>query len=135
MSDDKNEKIKVVMLRPGKLAKVEEIGTKLEDLQAVVEGMIEPAYYFPDPVCLVVNDEGKINGMPLNRGVRDKEGNLIDIIAGPAFICDCSGENFASLSDEMLKKYSEEFKYPEKFFRINDEIRGVKYSPNREHER
>ena len=135
MSDENNEKIKVVMLEPGKLARVEEIGTKLEDLHAVVKGMIEPAYYFPDPVCLVVNDEGKINGMPLNRGVRDKEGNLIDIIAGPAFICDCSGESFASLSDEMIEKYSKEFKYPEQFFRINDEIKGMKYSPNREYER
>ncbi len=129
------EKIKVVLLEPGKLARVAEIGTQLEDLQAVVDGMIEAAYYFPEPVCLVVNDEGKINGMPLNRGVRDQNGKLIDIIAGTAFICDCSGENFGSLNDNQLKKYLQEFRYPEHFFKVNDEIQGVKYNPNRSRER
>ena len=129
------EKIKVVLLEPGKLARIAEIGTKLEDLQAVVGGMIEAAYYFSAPVCLVVNDEGKINGMPLNRGVRDGSGKLIDIIAGTAFICDCSGENFGSLNDDQLKKYADEFKYPEHFFKVNDEIQGVKYNPNRSRER
>ncbi len=133
--EKRDDKIKVVLLEPGKLARVTEIGTELEDLQAVVDGMIEAAYYFPEPVCLVCNDEGKINGMPLNRGVRDREGKLIDIIAGPAFICDCSGENFGSLNDNQLKKYAEEFKYPEHFFKVNDEIQGVKYNPNRSRER
>lgn len=135
VQEKRPEKIKVVLLEPGKLARVAEIGTKLEDMQAVVDGMIEAAYYFPEPVCLVVNDEGKINGMPLNRGVRDESGKLIDIIAGTAFICDCSGENFGSLNDKQIKKYSEQFKYPEHFFRVNDEIQGVKYNPERSKER
>lgn len=129
------EKIKVVLLEPGKLARIAEIGTKLEDLQAAVGGMIEAAYYFPEPVCLVCNDEGKINGMPFHRGIRDADGKIIDIIAGPAFICDCSGENFGSLTDDQLKKYADEFKYPEHFFKVNDEIQGVKYNPNRSRER
>ncbi len=135
VQEKRPEKIKVVLLEPGKLARVAEIGTKLEDLQAVVDGMIEPAYYFSEPVCLVVNDEGKINGMPLNRGVRDENGKLIDIIAGTAFICDCSGENFGSLNDKQLKRYTDQFKYPEHFFRINSEIQGVKYNPDRSKER
>lgn len=132
----KPEKIMVVLLEPGKLSRTAEIGTTLEDMQSVVDGMIEAAYYLPDPdVCLVVNEEGKVNGLPLNRGVRDKDGHLIDIIAGTAFICDCSGENFGSLSDEQIKKYSGEFKFPEHFFRVNGEIQGVKFNPNRDRER
>lgn len=123
------EKIKVVLLEPGKLAREAEIGTTLEDLQKIVGGNIEPGYFFNEPVCLIVNEEGKIQGLPLNRGVYDENKNLLDVIAGTAFICDCSGENFGSLSDEQIKKYTKEFKYPERFYKVNDEIRGVKYDP------
>lgn len=128
------EKMRVVLLEPGKLARAAEIGTKLEDLQRVVGGNIEAAYYFEEPVCMVVNEEGKINGLPLNRGVRDN-GKLVDIIAGTAFICDCSGENFGSLSDAQIKKYVDEFKFPEQFFKRNNEIQGIKFNPNRAKER
>ena len=101
----KPERIKVVLLEPDKYAKVAEIGTSLEELQAVVDGFIEPFYPFDEEVCIVCNDEGKIAGMPLNRGVYDKDKNLLDIIAGTAFICSCRDENFGSLTDEQIKKY------------------------------
>lgn len=124
-----HEKMKVVLLEPGKLAREAEIGTTLKDLQKIVGGNIEPGYFFNEPVCLIVNEEGKIQGLPLNRGVYDENKNLIEVIAGTAFICDCSGENFGSLSDEQLKKYTKEFKYPERFYKVNDEIKGVKFDP------
>lgn len=129
VEEKKPDKIKVVLLEPGKTARTAEIGTELEDLQNAVGGNIEPAYYFDEPVCFVVNDEGKINGMPLNRAVYDNDGKMIDIIAGTAFICDCSTECFKSLSDEQIKKYTEQFKLPEKFYRAGDEIKAVKYQP------
>lgn len=124
------EKLKVLILEPNKIARVAEIGRELEDLQQVVGGLIEPAYYLDDPnCCLVVNDEGKINGMPLNRAIYDKDGQMIDIIAGTAFICDCSTERFKSLSDEQIEKYAKQFKLPEKFYRMGDEIKAVPYQP------
>lgn len=131
------EKIKVVLLEPGKLARETEIDASLEGMQKVVGGLIEPVYCFQEPVCCIVNEEGKITGLDLNRGIYDEKKQLVDIIAGTAFICDCSGENFGSLTDEQLKKYSKQFKYPEKFFKINDQIKGVPFNPNKnkEHER
>lgn len=130
------EKMKVVLLEPGKIARTAEIGTSLKDLQTVVGGNIEAAYYFDEPVCVVLNDEGKLQGLPLNRGIYDEDKKLVDIISGTAFICDCSGENFGSLSDDQLKKYTKDFKYPERFYRINNEIKGVPFNPkNKEHER
>ena len=72
--------------------------------------------------------------MPLNRAVRDGK-EIIDIIAGPCFICDCRSENFASLSDEQLQRFSKQYKYPERFFQVNDEIKAVPYKPNKEQER
>ena len=119
-------KIKVVFLEPLKVAEVREIDASLEGMQKAVRGCIEAAYYFEGAECVICNDEGKINGMSLNRGVYADDGTLIDIIAGPAFICDCSGENFDSLSDELIEKYLEEFRYPEVFFNIKGEITGIK---------
>lgn len=125
----KNKMIKVVYLEPGKLAEIKDIDSSLEGLQETVDGFIETYYPFPEETCIVCNDEGKINGMKLNRGVYDENNKLIDIIAGPCFICDCSGENFDSLDEERLNKYSEQFKYPEEFFRVGGEIHGMKIKP------
>lgn len=124
------EKIKVVILEPDKVARVAEIGTSLEDLQKVVGGYIE-VYPYPDDTdcCFILNEEGKINGLPLNRAVHGADGKIADIIAGTAFICDGTGENFGSLNDEKLKTYSKKFKLPEKFYRTDEGIMAVPYQP------
>ncbi len=130
------EKIKVVLLEPGKIARTAEIGTSLKDLQRMVGGYIETAHFFDEPVCLVCNEEGKVRELPINRGIYDKNKKLIDVIVGTAFICDCSGEEFGSLSDEQIKKYTKKLMYPEKFYFNGNEIVGKKFNPNnREHER
>ena len=41
----------------------------------------------------VCNEESKINGMRPNRSVKNDDGAMVDFIFGPAFICDCRGEN------------------------------------------
>ena len=124
------EKIRVVIVEPGKYAREAEIGTELSDLQEVCEGWIQTYYPFEEMVCIVCNDEGKINGMPLNRGIRDEEtGEIIDIIAGPFFICDCSTENFGSLSQEQVDRYLEQFRKPERFYQLGEEIVAVPYEP------
>lgn len=126
------EIIRVVYLEPGRLARTIEIGTELEDLQrAVGGGLIEPYSPFDEPVCIVCNDEGKFNGMRPNRAARNEDGRIENIIFGPFFICDCSGENFGGLAEEQLKRYSEQFRYPEHFFRdmFSGEIKAVRYDP------
>lgn len=124
-----NEKITVVMLEPGKVARTAEIGSSLADLQKAVGGMIEAYYPFDEEVCIVCNDEGKFNGMSPCRAVYDPEGQMMDIIFGPCFICDCRGENFGSLSQDQIKRYTEQFKNPERYFRIDGEIKAVPYEP------
>lgn len=111
--------IKVVLLEPNKLARVSEIDSSLSGMQKIVGGLIEPVYCFEDPVCIVVNEEGKLLGLDINRGIFDQNKTLLDVIMGTAFICDCSGERFDSLSDEMISKYLNLFKYPEKLFKVN----------------
>ena len=106
----------------------------MEDLQAVVGGYIEAVYPFEENVCIVCNEEGKINGLPLNRAMRDDSGAVYDAIAGTAFLCDCSGERFGSLSEEQCRRYQRQFRNPEQFVRIGGEILAIPYHP-REHDK
>jgi len=134
--EDNKETIRVVYCEPGRLARTIEIGTELVDLQhAVGGGLIEPYYPFEEEVCIVCNDEGKFNGMRPCRAVYGEDGKMMDIIFGPFFICDCSGEDFASLSDEQLERYANQFRYPENYLRINGEIKAIKYDPTRDRDK
>ena len=102
---ENEKKIKVVLLEPGKLARAAEIDASLAGMQKTVGGLIEPFYPFEEQVCIVCNEESKINGMRPNRSVKNDDGVMVDFIFGPAFICDCRGENLDSLSDEQIDRY------------------------------
>ncbi len=124
--------ITVVKCEPGKMAEVITINSELESLQENVGGGFIQAYYpFEEQVCIVCNDEGKINGMSLNRAIYDK-GKITEIIAGPFFICDSSTTNFKSLSKEQQEKYLKQFKYPEQFIKVNGHILAIPFNPTKE---
>ena len=127
-----DERIRVVLCEPGKIARITEIGTGLEELQATVGGLIETYYPFAEEVCIVCNDEGKINGMQPCRAVFDEEHRIQDIVFGPFFICSCRGMDFSSLDPEQLDRYSRMFRCPENYYRIDGEIRAVPYVPRRD---
>lgn len=127
--------ITVVMVEPGKVARTAKIGLKLEDMQKAVGGYIEACYPFEEEVCIVCNEEGKFNGMVPNRALYDDEKNIVDMIFGPFFICDCSGENFGSLNKEQLERYTEKYRYPEKLFRSGDKLVAVPYKPQEQKEK
>ena len=76
------EKMTVLVVEPMKEPYVKEIAPGLHSLQAEVGGDIATAYPFSDPVGLVCNDEGKLIGLELNRGLRDEHGEIYDIMAG-----------------------------------------------------
>ncbi len=229
------DKIRVVLLEPGKVAKITEINHTLADMQSIVHGDIEAFYPYEEEVCIVCNEEGKLNGSALNRAIyaeptekemtygemvsafREAERNgkhmegyivftedsfkepypeaartycissnnkafqpnmggysiygsaldgsdpmvrleqymaaekggangwkiercymkedsreMLDIIAGTCFICDCSGEDFGSLTEEQANRYAKQFKLPENFIRIGEEIRAIPFKPMEE---
>ena len=132
---ENEKKIKVVMLEPGKLARTAEIDASLAGMQKVVGGLIEPFYPFDEQVCIVCNEESKINGMRPNRSVKNDDGVMVDFIFGPAFICDCRGENLDSLSDEQIDRYGKMFRYPEHLARVNGTLFGIPYRPQPAQER
>ena len=108
---------------------VKEIDPGLHALQAEVGGDIAASYPFDDPVGLVLNDEGKLIGLDLNRSLRDEHGEIYDIVAGTFLVVGLGSESFASLPPDMIQKYTEQFKRPELFASINGQIVSVPVEP------
>ena len=121
----KAEKIIVLVLEPGKEPYVKSIDNTLLSLQKEVGGYIQAVYPYEDPVAIICNEEGKINGLPLNRALRDDEGTIYDIIAGTFLITGLTEDSFGSLDNKLAEKYSEKFKTPEVFARFNGRIIAV----------
>ena len=45
-------------------------------MQAMVGGDIEVTYPFEDEVAIILNESGKINGLPLNRAIYTEDGDM-----------------------------------------------------------
>ena len=132
----KDEKIKVLMVEPGKKAYEKEIGTSLQEMYAALDcECIQTFYPYEDLVVIVCDDEGKINHIRPNRAIYGEDGKMMDVICGKFFIADCSTSSFKSLPDNMMEKYKKQFLLPERFCRINGEILAVKFDPSREEAR
>ena len=123
------EKLTVLVVEPMKEPYVKEIDPGLHALQAEVGGDIAASYPFDDPVGLVLNDEGKLIGLDLNRSLRDEHGEIYDIAAGTFLVVGLGSESFASLPPDMIQKYTEQFKRPELFASINGQIVSVPVEP------
>lgn len=125
------EKISVIFVEPNKYPKMIEIENTLEAMQEIVVGYIEEYMPFEDEVAIVCNEEGKVNGLPLNRAVYGKDKEILDIIAGKFFIAyaPAEAENFQNMPKELADKYLKEFKYPERFYHTENGIEVKAYKP------
>lgn len=117
--------IRVVLCKPRKKACITTIANTLESLQQIVGGCIEAIYPFDDPVAIICNEEGKINGLELNRALQDENGRVYDILAGTFLIVGLGKEDFASLTPEYQEKYRKLFEFPEVFLSANGGILAV----------
>ena len=117
--------MQVLAIEPNKTAYEAEIGNELLDMQKLVGGYIQATYPFEEPTALICNEDGKFEGLPLNRALRDEDGEIYDIVAGTFFICGLSENNFASLAPEYMEKFKREFYHPEIFARIGSKIVAI----------
>lgn len=100
----KEDKIKVVIVKPQQLPYEEIIENSLENLQEIVGGYIE-AVSQERRCILICNEEGKIKQLPPNRVVG------WDIIAGNFFITKGNADgDFISLTDDDVKFFINKFK-------------------------
>lgn len=125
---DKELEITVVLLEPGKMARIAQIDASLEGLQKTVGGYIEAVYPFEDEACIVCNEEGKLMNLPLNRAIW-MEGQMTDIIAGTCFVCNTSKASFGSLTKKQQAEYLQMFQYPEHFMKLDHQIVAIPYKP------
>ncbi|MCI9576782.1 MAG: DUF3846 domain-containing protein [Clostridiales bacterium] len=63
--------MQIVLVEPGKIARPMDIKGELHEMQQIVGGTIQALYPWADPVALICNDEGKLDGLPLNRVLED----------------------------------------------------------------
>lgn len=119
------ETIKVLLVEAEERPRVVEIGTGLEDLQHAVGGDIEVVYPFEDRVGLIVNEEGKLIGLSLNRALRDENNEVYDIIAGSFLVAGLTEDNFGSLTEEQIGKFEGLFHQPETFVKMGRSIMAI----------
>lgn len=125
----KEEKISVIVVEPGKNAYKCDIINSLDSMQTIVDGWVECIYPFDDDIAIVCNEEGKNNGMKLNRALFDEDGELYDIIAGTFIVAafdDQSGE-FRSLTENEAEEYYEMYREAEMFIGTPKGIKVLKY--------
>lgn len=87
---------------------VQEIDGSLESMQKIVGGTIQAVYAFDEPVC-IVNDEGKLLGLPMNRALTDESGVPYDIVCGTFFVVGIGDEDFTSLTEQQIEKYRKKY--------------------------
>lgn len=113
----------VLVVESERRPEVREIDNSLKAMQEIVGGLIQPIY-LDDSVALVCNDEGKLMNLPANRGLRDKDGQIYDIVFGTFFLCGApaDSDHFTGLTSEQIEQYRERFYTPEMFWGADGHI-------------
>lgn len=109
----KEKEVEVLLVQPEKYPKKVSISRGLESLQKMVGGYISFTYPFKEDVGIVLNDEGKLLGLPFNRALRDENGNPYDIINGDFLVVGLTDDDISSLSPELMDKFERLFHKPE----------------------
>ena len=115
--------MQVLVIEPERRPKVRDIDGSLKSMQEIVGGLIQPIY-LDDSVALICNDEGNLMNLPANRGLRDKDGQIYDIVSGTFFLCGApaDSDHFTSLTTEQIEQYQERFYTPEMFWGMDGHI-------------
>ena len=121
--------MQVIVVEPKKKPMVQDISSDLASMQKIVGGSIQAIYPFEEPVALICNEEGKLLNLPLNRALRDDEGNVYDIISGTFFLCAAppDSDRFVGLTDQQAKAYMERFAMPEMFLNVGSDLFVLPY--------
>lgn len=121
-------KMKVLVVEPLKRPQVQEFSGSLNSMQDIVGGRVHATHPFEDSVNVITMDMGKLIEQPMNRVLRDKDGKIDDVICGAFIICGVSDEDFISLTDEQIARYTQLFYVPEVFLHIGGRIMVLKVS-------
>ena len=122
---EQQEKLTVLLIEPECYPKTIEIEPGLEPLQKAVGGWIEAVYPWEDKAAIIVNEEGKLDQLPLNRALRTEDGEIYDITAGNMVIVGLGEEDFSSLTKDQPAHYEKLFHQPETFIRLGGHLMAI----------
>ena len=116
--------MRVLVVEPERRPEVKEIDGSLRTMQGIVGGPIQSICPFDDPVILFCNSTGKDTDLLPNRGLRDKDGQIYDIVCGTFLLCGTSADSdhFTSLTPEQIEQYRKMFYTPEMFWGMDGRI-------------
>ena len=74
--------------------------------------------------------------LPPSRAITDENGRVMDVIAGPFFICyaPLESERFLSIPPDLAEEFLRKYELPEKFYRSENGIEVTKID-RRAHEK
>lgn len=78
--------VRAMVIEPGKQAEVRFID--MDFVEKTLGKDFEVVHPFDDGIAVLVDAEGKIKGLPLNRSWLDESGHLADVFAGTMVIFD-----------------------------------------------
>lgn len=135
-------RIRVIVCKPGERAEVVEIEDELKPMQEIVGGHIQEFMPFRSPkgepederfenVALICDVDSKNREKEWNRAIRDNDGKVLDVIAGTFFLCyaPLSSERFMSMPPDLEEKFLQKFLLPERFISRNGVKQIQKFDP------
>ena len=123
---EKQNTIRVLLVPPNDYPREVEIGSDLKSLQEAVGGDIEATYPFGDSAAIILNENGKLIGLPPNRMLCSEDGRPYDVIAGQFLVAGLGEEDFCSLTNEQMKAYEKKFHQPEAFMKLGRSVMVMK---------
>ena len=106
--------MKVLIVEPGKPARVDDIENDLKTLQGIVGGYIETVTPFQEDVVLIVNEEGKLKGLPECRTLVCMKWNQMEPIMGTFIVCGIDWDecDVCGLTVEQARALKARFDWP-----------------------
>ena len=118
------EKIKAVVVEAGKPARIEEVENSLQGYYKTIGcKIIEVAYPFDSDICVILDEEGKLDGAPMNRIIKDGDGNLADVYYGTMVIVGYTEKGeWRGLTDEEAEEFRKLYEEPDEESEILKQI-------------
>ncbi len=92
-------KIKALVKDPGKTPEIMEVENTLEGLQELIGGYIEVVTKIPGQLVMLVDEEGKMKGLPVNF----MDHQIDDFIVGRAAFLGEAGEEFTDVPEDIAR--------------------------------
>ena len=108
-------KMKAIIIKPGKFARIAEIEPTYSVLRTLVGGNIEMTYPFEDEYLVVIsNEEAKLLHLPPNRAARRTDGSIADIYCGTMVVVALAPEGeYRDLTNKEAKTVLQMWGSPE----------------------